>query len=58
MLKLTRNPSAGEKSRLTITTESGDIIKIIILQSNSHSVQVGIDADKSVNIKRDELLSR
>ncbi len=58
MLKLTRNPGAGEKSRLTITTESGDVIKIIILQSSSHSVQVGIDADKSVNIKRDELLSR
>ncbi|NWN92264.1 carbon storage regulator [Marinobacter adhaerens] len=51
MLILSRKP--GES--LVMTTESGEEIQLIVLQSSGIQVRMGVDANHSVTIDREEI---
>jgi carbon storage regulator CsrA len=57
MLVLTRKAGTTDKSKITITTPSGDEIIIAILGSGGGDVKVGIEAPKIYKVVRNELLN-
>lgn len=51
MLILSRRP--GES--LVMTTESGEEIRLIVLQNTGRQVRMGVDANHNVTIDREEI---
>lgn len=48
--------SRREHERIIVTTEDGIEIQVCVVRIKGHRVQLGIDAPKSINIKRQELV--
>lgn len=57
MLVLSRRAHAAEHSALTITTPSGDVIRVVVIDVDRGKVRLGIDAPRSCRVMRDELLA-
>lgn len=50
------NKQDKDKDTIIITTPNGEVIKVILLSTNGQQASIGIEADKSVKIMRQELL--
>ncbi|MFT7338149.1 MAG: carbon storage regulator [Marinobacter maritimus] len=51
MLILTRRP--GEA--LVMETDSGEIIKVVVLENRGNQVRMGVIADRKVSVDREEI---
>jgi len=47
-----------DKNTIVITASNGDLIKVHLLTERGNQIKVGIDADKSVVIMRNELINQ
>jgi len=58
MLILMREIDNKDKNTIVITASNGDLIKVHLLTERGNQIKVGIDADKSVVIMRNELINQ